>query len=207
VSSISCLMLDLGGVLTQEQRLDKVDEMMALLGAGCGREAFHAAYYGERSDYDRGRVDGAGYWERVASRLALEPPDGRAPELVRADLESWFNMRPAMMGFLGRVKGRLGRTVLLSNIHVDGARYVRTGPARSWSVLFDSLVLSCEHLLLKPEAAIYELALAQAGARAEETLFVDDNADNVEGARAAGLASFRFVGEEDFLARMAQYGL
>jgi putative hydrolase of the HAD superfamily len=202
--NIRCLMLDMGGVLTQDQRLDKVDEMMRLLGVSCSREDFHAAYYAQRAEYDRGAYDGEEYWRRVARALGARPVDGSLGRIVQTDLESWFNMRPAMLEFLGDARGRVGRVVLLSNIHADGASYLREGEGRAWAGLFDALVLSCEHKLLKPEREIYELALDAAGALSSETLFVDDNAANVEGARAAGISSFRFAGEEDFLATLAR---
>jgi len=199
---ITCLMLDMGGVLTLEQRLDKVDEMMRILGRGrgleCGRERFLEVYYAERSEYDRGTIDGTGYWERVSRGLGVEPRSEDMPGLVRADLESWFNARASMLDFLGGVRGRVGRIVLLSNIHCDGARYLREGEGRAWAEYFDELVLSCEHKLIKPERGIYELALDIAGALPPETLFVDDNQANVEAARAAGLSSFRFAGEAEF---------
>jgi FMN phosphatase YigB (HAD superfamily) len=200
---ITCLILDMGGVLTQEHRLDKVDELMRVLGLACPREDFLETYYERRSDYDRGTVGGAAYWRRVALDLGAEPSEADLDALVRIDLESWFNKREGMFELLAAARESLGRLVLLSNIHADGARYIRDGEGRGWFSLFDHLVLSCEHKLLKPERAIYELALDAVGALAAETLFVDDNQGNVEGARAAGLSSFLFVSEGDFAARLA----
>jgi putative hydrolase of the HAD superfamily len=212
VRRITCLMLDMGGVLTLEQRIDKVDEMMLILGlgrgtgGGCGtggaRAEFHRAYFAERNDYDRGSIDGDGYWRRVASALGAEIAGESSRDLVRADLESWFNRREGMFELLGGIRGRVGRLVLLSNIHADGARYLREGAGSAWAAHFDELVLSCEHRILKPERAIYELALDIAGVLPSEALFIDDNEANVEGARAAGLSSFRFTGEAEFAATL-----
>jgi putative hydrolase of the HAD superfamily len=200
---IRCLMLDMGGVLTHDQDEDRVIELMGLLGAGINREAFFAAYWKHRFDYDRGLIDGRAYWRRVAANLGLEFREAAYEEVVKTDLASWFNMRERMLGFLGGVQGRVGRLVLLSNINVDGARFVRSEAGRPWASRFDGLVLSCEHRLLKPEREIYELALDIAGALPTDTLFVDDNLDNVEGAKRAGMSSFRFIDEEDFAATIA----
>jgi putative hydrolase of the HAD superfamily len=196
---ITCLILDMGGVLTQDQREDKVTEMMGILGAG-ERASFLEAYWRRRLDYDRGVSDGAAYWLGVAGDLGLRLSDPAIASLIRADLASWFNMRAPMFAFLDGARGRIGRLVLLSNIHPDGARFIRDGEGRPWSSRFDDLVLSCEHGLLKPEIAIYELALKAAGVPPGEALFVDDSPANVEGARRAGMSSFRFAGEEDFAA-------
>ena len=204
MKSVGCLIFDMGGVLTEDQRQDKVEEMISILGTEASRDEFRACYFRNRFDYDRGVLDGRGYWDRVASELGSRPSAAEIGRLVEIDLESWFNMRPAMIAFLSEAKTRIRRLVLLSNVHADGARYLREGEARSWARLFDALVLSCEHKLLKPEGEIYELALASAGARPEESLFIDDNPDNVEGALRAGLSSFRFEGVEDFQKRMAR---
>jgi putative hydrolase of the HAD superfamily len=203
MKSIRCLMLDMGGVLTQAQSLDKVDELMAMLGANCDRDAFRRRYFELRFDYDRGTIDGAEYWRRVARALGLTLSEGDIPKLISVDLESWFTMRPAMLEFLGGVKGRVGRLILLSNIHADGVRYIREGSGRPWAGQFHELVLSCEYKLLKPEREIYELAVNVAGVSPAETLFVDDNSENVAGAQAVGLSSFRFVDETDFFARLS----
>jgi HAD superfamily hydrolase (TIGR01509 family) len=53
---------------------------------------------------------------------------------------------------------------------------------------FHSVILSNEVGLLKPDAAIYHLALAQLGVTPAQALFVDDVAENVAGATAVGLA-------------------
>jgi putative hydrolase of the HAD superfamily len=204
MKKISCLMLDMGGVLTQDQRGDKVTEMMGILGSGFSREAFFDAYLAERTEYDRGKIIGSEYWRRVARPLGAVVREADFERLVHTDLESWFNMRGPMLEFLGGVRTRVGRLVLLSNIHVDGARYLRQSEGRAWTSSFDFLILSCEHGLLKPEIEIYELALDAAGVLPGEALFVDDNPDNVEGARRAGMSSFRFAGEEDFIATLGR---
>jgi FMN phosphatase YigB (HAD superfamily) len=54
--------------------------------------------------------------------------------------------------------------------------------------LFRSVVWSSDVGLLKPDRAIYELAVGQMAVPPAETMFVDDLEENVAGARSAGLA-------------------
>lgn len=72
----------------------------------------------------------------------------------------------------------------------------------------DGIVVSGEEHLLKPGAGIYNLLLTRYGLKAEESLFLDDNAANVDGARAVGMASERFVsaGQAEQVLR-EKYGL
>ncbi|MBQ3197406.1 MAG: HAD family phosphatase [Alistipes sp.] len=58
---------------------------------------------------------------------------------------------------------------------------------------FDGIVVSGEEHLLKPDAAIYKCLLERYDLQAEESLFVDDNADNVAGARNVGMKAIQFT--------------
>lgn len=57
----------------------------------------------------------------------------------------------------------------------------------------DGIVVSGEEHLLKPDAAIYKCLLERYALQAEESLFVDDNADNVAGARNVGMKAIQFT--------------
>lgn len=47
--------------------------------------------------------------------------------------------------------------------------------------------ISCEMKMLKPSAQIYQEAVRRIGLPAKDVIFLDDNAANVEGARAVGI--------------------
>ncbi|MDR6808963.1 putative hydrolase of the HAD superfamily [Dyadobacter sp. BE34] len=53
--------------------------------------------------------------------------------------------------------------------------------------LFEIVFLSYEMGLMKPDPRIYQEVLAKAGLKAEETLFLDDNADNIRSASQLGI--------------------
>ena len=61
---------------------------------------------------------------------------------------------------------------------------------------FDGIVVSGEEHLLKPDAAIYRCLLERNALRAEESLFIDDNRDNVAAARAIGMEAVLFENAE-----------
>lgn len=62
---------------------------------------------------------------------------------------------------------------------------------------FDGIVVSGEEHLLKPDEAIYKCLLERYALQAEESLFVDDNADNVAGARNVGMKAIQFTSAEE----------
>ena len=55
-----------------------------------------------------------------------------------------------------------------------------------------SELLSLYDWVLKPDKAIYNCLLERYGLQPEESIFLDDNADNVAGAEAVGMKALRF---------------
>lgn len=58
---------------------------------------------------------------------------------------------------------------------------------------FKDIVVSAQEGLIKPDAAIYRVLLERNGLQAEECLFIDDSAVNIEGARQVGLQTHHFT--------------
>lgn len=58
---------------------------------------------------------------------------------------------------------------------------------------FQGIVVSGCEKLVKPDPAIYRLALERFGLEAGQTIFIDDSAANVAGAAAAGLIALHFT--------------
>ena len=72
---------------------------------------------------------------------------------------------------------------------------------------FRDIVVSGEEKLLKPDPAIYYVALRRFGLKAQEALFVDDRKINVEGAEAVGMHGQLFTDAEDLRRRLEKEGL
>ncbi len=72
---------------------------------------------------------------------------------------------------------------------------------------FRGIVVSGEVRLLKPDPAIYFLALDRFGLRPEDALFVDDRLINVEAAEAVGMRAHLFTTAGELRARLEAEGL
>ncbi|WP_375392636.1 HAD-IA family hydrolase [uncultured Sphingomonas sp.] len=72
---------------------------------------------------------------------------------------------------------------------------------------FRAIVVSGEEKLVKPDPAIYALALRRFGLEAARTVFVDDSAANVAGATAAGLIALYFTDAPTLRRELEQFGL
>jgi len=85
------------------------------------------------------------------------------------------------------------------------------GPFRATqAALFDrfrDIVVSGTERLVKPDPAIYLLALDRFGIAAAEALFIDDRPENVAGAEAVGMTGHLFTGAEPLRATLQAHGL
>ena len=72
---------------------------------------------------------------------------------------------------------------------------------------FRDIVVSGEVKLLKPDPAIYYLALDRFRLRPDQALFVDDRKINVEGAEAVGMHGHLFTDAEGLRRRLDREGL
>lgn len=72
---------------------------------------------------------------------------------------------------------------------------------------FKGIIVSGEEKMLKPDPAIYYLALDRFGLKPNEALFIDDREINVEGALAVGMHAHLFTTAEDLRKRLEAEGL
>jgi 2-haloacid dehalogenase len=78
---------------------------------------------------------------------------------------------------------------------------------RAFFSRFRDIVVSGEVKLLKPDPAIYYLALDRFGLRPDAALLIDDRAINVEAARAVGMRAHLFTDAADLRGRLEAEGL
>ena len=62
--------------------------------------------------------------------------------------------------------------------------------------LFDDIVISGEHKVIKPDPAIYHLTLKRIDRKAQECLFIDDSLLNIEIAGKLGFQTIHFQSPE-----------
>jgi putative hydrolase of the HAD superfamily len=73
--------------------------------------------------------------------------------------------------------------------------------------LFDVVINSARVGVAKPDARIYHLAAETLGVPVSVCVFTDDLAQNIEGARAAGMQAFHFQGAADMERQLRALGV
>ena len=170
---------------------------------GFSSEEFEARYWVDRLAYDRGDLSGLAFWRKFCADAGLRLGDEEISQLNAHDARMWTVSNPVMLEWHQRLKADGIRTGILSNMGDNVLE--RILEIFAWVEDFDALVWSYQHGVVKPDAAIYELAAERIGVEPGEILFLDDRLENIEGAERAGWKGLQFSTverlREDLVAR------
>jgi HAD superfamily hydrolase (TIGR01509 family) len=153
------------------------------------QSAYRQSLFGHADwgEFDRGTVTEAELIERLALRL------GRSPEQWQATLDA---IRESLVEKTDTVKliralQRRGVSLYcLSNMPVDVYTHLKIQHT-FWDA-FSGIVISGEVKMMKPEPEVFLHLLTTFGIRAEDSVFIDDLAANVEAARQTGMQAILF---------------
>ncbi|RKT82115.1 putative hydrolase of the HAD superfamily [Saccharopolyspora antimicrobica] len=182
------VIFDYGGVLTTsgraalhgwiEQEGIRPETFSAAIKEWLSRDAPHGTPIHRLETGELGAED---FNRTLAQRLRSVDGSPVAPEGLLQRMFARMRSEPAMLDLVRDLRAGGVRTALLSN---------SWGNDYPWDLLdglFDVAVISAEVRLRKPDPRIYRMALDQLELSAEQVVFVDDGAPNVDAARRLGM--------------------
>lgn len=195
---IKNLIFDFGGVLIDLDRgrcverfaqlgLERVEEMLGL-------------YYQQDffQQYEKGLISSAAFRDEIRAKSSRPLTDAEIDDAWNSFLVSIPSYKLDMLLELRRHY----RVCLLSNTNEIHWLWSCANAFRckDYGVddYFERIYLSYEMRLAKPDAEIFRRVLADAGMRAEETLFIDDSAENCQSAASLGLSTYTPKPHEDW---------
>jgi len=199
-SPIRAVILDFGGVLLHLGDPEPHEELAREIGIPVGRLRYEIFDGPLSLAAQRGEISPDELWRELARRWNL--PAEKANWLA---LRFWAGVSVdfVLVNWLREIKSHY-RTGLLSNAWSDLRELLhRLGIADA----FDVMVISAEEHLMKPDPAIYRLALERLGVQAEEAVFVDDREENVQAARSLGIHGIQYRSREQVFAKLRALGI
>jgi len=134
-----------------------------------------------------GRKKSDQYWQEIGPRLGLQSGEAIASFRQRYHADEAIN--EPVLEIIRRLRSgyKLG---VVSNCPAGLGKWLA-----DWRILelFDAVICSGDEGVVKPDPAIYQLALKRLAVRPEEAVFVDDTLGHVEAARALGLHGIHFT--------------
>jgi epoxide hydrolase-like predicted phosphatase len=195
-TDIAAVLWDLGGVILKtedtshrevwEKRFDL--EPWGLEKLVFGNKVSRQASGGEASVDD--------IWEYVQDQLGLVDEDMAG---FKKDFFAGDEIDQDLMDFIRSIKKNM-KSGMITNAWPGMRHYIE----EVWNIAdaFDVIVVSAEVNLVKPHPEIFNLALEQLELDPEETIFIDDFIENVQGAEAIGMTGIHFVSTDDVVANL-----
>ena len=199
---IALILLDLNGVLYRYDRAARIARLAALTGAAPAAILRDIWESGFEDQGDAGAMDAPGYLRGFGARLggALSEADW-----LDAQIAALAPIAPAL-SLLGRLRPDLRCAVLTNNNLLVRRHFARLYPELA-ALVGGRAFVSAEFAARKPDPEVYRRCLLRIGAHPAATLFVDDSAANVAGARRAGLIAHHATDVRDREAALARLGL
>lgn len=143
---------------------------------------------GPHDPYCLGQIDDDALLRAIHERLdpARQIDDAWLADLWCDMFEPW----PDALTLIDRLRGQVP-LVLVSN--TDPMHFEHLDRQMRLRERFDHVTVSHKIGAMKPDARIFENALAGVGAQAENAWFTDDLEENLVGARALGMRTHRFT--------------
>jgi glucose-1-phosphatase len=195
-------LFDVHGVLYRYERSARI----AALAAMSGRSPDHIRAViwdsGFETAGDAGALDAAAYLRGFGARLDYDLSEAEwaaAHQVAVMPVE-------ATLALLSRVP-RAASVALLTNNNLLVRRHFSTLYPYVAAMVGAQAYVSAEFGACKPDPAVYQRCLARLGWTADATLFVDDSASNIAGARAAGLHAYQYVGPDALSAELCRLQL
>ncbi|MBX3605473.1 MAG: HAD-IA family hydrolase [Piscinibacter sp.] len=165
-------------------------------------ERFFQNYAGDWGDFDRGTVEPGPLAERIARRTGLTVDETRR---VIDGVPGELQPVAGTVRLLERLHAQGAPLFFLSNMPEPYARHLEA--THDFLRLFRDGVFSARARLCKPEPEIFAHCAERFRIEPARTLFIDDVAENVAAARAAGWRAVQFTDPERCAADLRAEGL
>ena len=150
--------------------------------------------------FDRGALSPADFWKNAGELLGVHV----AYEDFFADYADIFAPRPGVLDLFRRLRPKY-RMGLLSNTDVIRWSFIKRRFPEI--LMFDAYALSFDLGHIKPDAAVFRLALELLEAEPARVVFIDDLEANVEAALRLGLAGIVCRPQTDLEAELGRMGV
>jgi FMN phosphatase YigB (HAD superfamily) len=208
VQQIKNIIFDLGGVIINLDMKATRDAFIAL-----GAENFDTIYTqagqtGIFDRFDKGEITPAEFRNELRKHIPRKVTDEEIDGAWDAML---LDVPKAKLELLSHL-GKKYRLFLLSNtnvIHVKNfsAELQRVHGTPDFSPYFEKWYYSCNIGMRKPDAEIFEFVLNENHLKAEETLFIDDSVQHIQGASLLGIQTLLLGKHADLAEELTRLGL
>ncbi len=198
METIKSVIFDWGGVLIDDPAPGLMRYCAKALGVT--RKDYIKAHSKFADDFQKGLICEDTFWEQICSELNVPKP--KNPSLWAEAFEAAYVPRNGIFSIAASLQENGYKTAVLSNTEVPAMQHFHLQRYE----MFDVAVFSCLEGVKKPDREIYELTLEKLGSGPEQSVFIDDKQEYINGAKQVGVNTilFQSVGQvKNELARLS----
>lgn len=196
---IDSVIFDWGGVLIDDPRPGLLRYFADAFSVSM--EHYTPAHDSFLDEFQKDLISEERFWQKVCRKLGKPTP--KVPSLWSEAFRSAYVPRPEMFCLVSSLNNKGCRTALLSNTELPTTKFLRE---LNYD-MFDVLVFSCVEKVMKPQRRIYEITLERLGSKAQQSIFIDDRQDYIQGAKELGLNTILFENLEQVKSELTRIGL
>ena len=184
METIKSVIFDWGSVLIEDPEPGLMQYCTKALCVA--REDYIKAHSKFADDFHKGLICEEEFWGKICSELNVPKPNVHS--LWTDAFKAAYVPRADMFLMAASLKEHGYRTAVLSNTEAPAMLYFH----QQRYDMFDVLVFSCAEGVKKPDRKIYELTLEKLGSQPEQSVFIDDNPEYINGAKEVGINTVLF---------------
>ncbi len=196
--SIRAVFFDLGGVILRTEYQAPREHLAERLNLTY-EDVYRAVFESETSrKASLGTVSEDEHWDAVTRKLGRPVTEAKT---IRDEFFAGDMIDRGLLDFIRSLRPRY-TTGVISNAWPNLRAYIAEN---KFDDAFDSLTISAEVGVMKPQPKIFQLALEQAKVQASEAVFVDDTPANIEAANMLGMHGILFRDPRETLAELKNF--
>jgi len=194
---IKAIIFDFGGIFTKERNFDTFAKKYS--------EKFSVDYeellriMGENWQLVKvNKIDSNVFWEKTSEYLKYNS------EKLRKETIQFFGLRENMLKIAKFLKSEYKLALLTNQIRDWLSEMIKKYKLND---VFDTIVISDEVKLAKPDPRIYQIVLERMGLKPEQCLFIDDKEENIEAARKLKIKTILFENPKQLKIDLQKFGI
>lgn len=201
VKKIKAIIFDCGGVL--HTNIGQYTEEDITVTLGVTGEQYKKACAELMPDFQTGKIDENEFWKRfIAITNAANPLPSQS--LWGREFKRRYKVLVDVLQLVEKLKAKGMKVALLSNTI---ATHAKINQQMGVYAPFETIILSYEVGLAKPDPKIYQLMLSQLGTAAQQSVFVDDKQENIDAALKLRIKGILFQNTQQLIGDLQKVGV
>jgi epoxide hydrolase-like predicted phosphatase len=197
---IKAIIFDWGGVLID----NPTDNLMKYCAESLEVDVkrFKNAFSKYESVFQKGKISENKLWDKICSELNLKKPSSKS--LWKNAVKNIFKDKKQIYNLILLLKKRGYLIGFLSNTEMPAREYFLEN---GYEKYFDATIFSCIEKTVKPEEKIYNLTLKRLNVKANESVFIDDKLDYIDGAKKVGMNGIVFKTPKQLIKELSSFSI